>query len=358
MLRTKTKPQPLISVCIPVFDTEPFLEQCLRSVITQDFEEFEVVVVSDASRGRNGRGWSAKKIVKRVSKESRALRKSLGLAMVPLRFIEHSENRGLVEARRTLVYEARGKYILQCDSDDVLEEGALKSLWSAATTVVESVETSIDIVHGTSTAGYFDSENQFTPAKQNRYGQIHYGPLEGHEIFRRWLIGGEFTSNSWGKLIKKEIFVQAFENIPYTQCNMAEDVLIFFFISQFAKSYIGIEDKVCRYRIDSGMSSARKIDTTRKWRMVCSAASVFTILSEWIKAHPADFGEDEVAEIKKKTAFYLANNLKQMKETVAPELQNQALEILKEYWGESFVEKMLPSVIQPVTQTSPQNAGC
>ena len=346
----KTKTLPLISVCIPVYDTEPFLEQCLRSVIAQDFEAFELVVVSDDSRGRDGRGRSAKKIVRGMQKESRKLRKLMGLPALPIRFIVHSENRGLVEARRTLVYEACGQYILQCDSDDLLESGALKTLWAALQ--LHSGSASVDIVHGTSTAGYFDSENQFTPASVNRYGQIYYGALEDHEIFRRWLIDGAFTSNSWGKLIKKEIFVQAFDNIPYTQCNMAEDLLIFFFISQYAKTYIGIKDKVCRYRIDSGMSSGRKIDTLRKWRMVCSAASVFSILSEWIKMHLADFQADEVTQIKKKTAFYLANNLKQLKETVVPELQDQALEILKEYWGDSFVEKVQTSL----THTSPQNA--
>ena len=339
--------QPLISVCIPVYDTEPYLEQCLRSVISQDFDAFEIVVVSDDSRGRNGRGWSAKKIVRCMQIEGRKLRKEMGLPSVPLRFIEHSENRGLVEVRRTLVYEARGQYILQCDSDDQLESGALKALWAAVSVPEQSrragttcASEGVDIIHGTSTAGSFDDENQFTPAKQNRYGKIYYGTMEGHEIFHRWLIDAAFTSNSWGKLIRKEIFVQAFENIPYTMCNMAEDVLIFFFISQYAKSYIGIEEKVCRYRIDSGMSSARKIDSVRKWRMVCSAASVFSILSEWIKEHPSDFSEDEVLEIKKKTAFYLSNNIKQLKETVVPELQDLALEILKEYWGPSFVEKI------------------
>ena len=325
----KTNSSPLISVCIPVYDTEPYLEQCLRSVITQDFESFEVVVVSDDSRGRDARGHSAKKIVKRLQKEFKALR-----------FIEHSENRGLVEVRRTLVYEAQGQYILMCDSDDQLETGALKALW-AATAVVEPVETTIDIVHGTSTAGTFNSENQFTPYELNRYGGIHYGTLEGREIFRHWLIDAEITSNSWGKLIRKEIFEKAFENIPYTQCNMAEDILIFFFICQYAKSYIGIKDKVCRYRINSGMSSGRKIDSLIKWGMVCSASSVFAILSEWLKEHPADFQEDEVIQIKKKTTFYVANNLKQLKETVIPELQESALKILKEYWGESFVEKVV-----------------
>lgn len=345
----KTKTLPLISVCIPVFDTEPFLEQCLRSVITQNFESFEIVVVSDDSRGRDGRGRSAKKIVSQLEKECKKIRKAAGLPEVPFNFVVHSENRGLVEVRRTLVYEARGQYILQCDSDDMLEEGALKALW-AGTTVVEPAETTIDIVHGTSTAGTFNSENQFTPAEQNRYGNIHYGLLEGHEIFRHWLLGGDLTGNSWGKLIKKEIFVQAFENIPYTQCNMAEDVLLFFFISQYAKSYVGIKDKVCRYRINSGMSGTRKIDSLIKWCMICSASSVFAILSLWMQNHSADFQEDEVTEIKKKTSFYLANNLKQLKETVTPELQDRALELLKEYWGEAFVERVQASA----TSTSPQ----
>ena len=42
---------PDISVCIPVYETEEYLEQCLRSVILQDFDSFEIVIVSDASRG-------------------------------------------------------------------------------------------------------------------------------------------------------------------------------------------------------------------------------------------------------------------------------------------------------------------
>ena len=56
------KSAPLISICIPVFETEPYLEACLDSVITQDFLSFEVVVVSDASRGKDSKGRSAKKM--------------------------------------------------------------------------------------------------------------------------------------------------------------------------------------------------------------------------------------------------------------------------------------------------------
>ena len=66
---------PLITVCIPVFDTEPYLAQCLLSVYTQDFSDFEVVVVSDASRGKDEKGRTAKKIVKMAQKYCDRFRK-------------------------------------------------------------------------------------------------------------------------------------------------------------------------------------------------------------------------------------------------------------------------------------------
>ncbi len=337
---------PLISVCLPVYETEPYLEACLRSVITQDFDSFEILVLNDASFGRDERGRSAKKIVRAMEKECKKQRKAQGLAPVELHYIEHSENRGLVEVRRTLVYEAHGKYILQCDSDDQLEAGALKALAKVVSTGSTTANSGsaaaadCDIVHGTSTAGTFDSENKFTPAEENRYGAIHYGKLEGREIFTRWLLGKEFTGTSWGKLIKRELFLQAFENIPYTECNMAEDFLLFFYISLNAKSYTGIETKVYRYRLDSGMTGTRKISTPLAWRKICSAASVFAIISQFMQNKPEAFSNEEVEEVRRRTVFYLNNNLKQLRETVLPEIYDKAYAMLCEYWGTDFVERV------------------
>ncbi len=325
---------PLISVCIPVFETEPLLEDCLESVITQDFDSFEVVIVSDASRGKDEKGWTSKKIVRAMQKKCNALRKSAGKPSVELRFIEHSENRGLIEVRRTLCHEARGFYTTQLDSDDIMESGALSALYAA------SREGAFDIVHGTSTSGYFDAEGNFVPTAENRYGKIFYGDIKGRDLFHRWLVEGAFTANTWGKLIKRELFIKAYENIPYTQCNMADDTLLFFFLSQYAKSYIGIKTKVYKYRVNTGMSSSRKIDTLQKWKMICSTASVFTIISQWIKENESALLPEEVERIRRMTRYYLENNIKQMRETVIPELQPAARQMLCEYWGESFVETM------------------
>lgn len=326
---------PLISVCIPLYETEKFLHQCLMSVLLQDIDDYEVVIVNDASYGKDEKGHKAKKIISLAEKEAYRIRKASGLKSIPVKYIEHQENRGLVEVRRTLIFESRGQYITMLDSDDVMEEGALKAF-------IENLP-GHDIIHGTSTAGTFDSEGAFTPAKENRYGAIHYGLLEGHDIFHSWLVKQEFTANTWGKLIKRELFEKAYKIIPYTECNLGEDLLLFFFISQYAKSYIGIKNKVVRYRITSGMTSKRQISSLKQWKMICSTSSVFNILSSWIK-DASEQGEsllpEEVEFIRKLTVYYLENNIHQLREAVVPELQEQARKMLCEYWGESFVNRV------------------
>ena len=362
---------PIITVCIPVYQTEVFLEQCLRSVLMQEYDSFEVVVVSDASDGKDERGRDAKKIVNVTQKECNRLRKKQGLGKVEVRFVQNRENRGLVEVRRNAVYVARGFYITQVDSDDMLEPGALEVMYKASQTLPQeragAYGSGYDIVHGTSTAGTFGQDGSFTPSEYNRYGMIFYGSIFGHDIFTKFLEGKTFTSNTWGKLIKRQIYMDAYENIPYTQCNLGEDFLHFFFIGLYAQSYVGIEDKVYRYRVDSGMSNQKKITSLEKWQMICSTASIFSVLSEWVGVRDSrvkpendtsdslslsenplslsgsirqSISEEELSLVRQFAIRYLGNNILTLRNTVAPELQPQARALLCEYWGEDFVEQV------------------
>lgn len=340
MFAKKLCSSPLISVCVPVFETERFLARCFRSVFMQDFDSFEIVVVSDASDGKDKNGRSAKKIVHELEKEGNKNRKAQGLSAVKVIFEEHHENRGVLEVRRTMAYEASGEYIFSLDSDDELVPETLSLLWK---NVKAADGAERDIVHGTFVSGWYDTEGKFNPLEHSKCGAIFYGEVLGHEVFSKW-IEGKISGNVCGKLIRRELFIQAFENIPYTECNMADDYLIFFFIAQLAKSYIGLPEKIYRYRITSGMSSARKIDTLRKWQLVCSASSVFAVISTWIdeKKQTGDLqiSEEEILKIREMAGHYLLNNLVQMKETVIPELKDEAYKMLCEYWGKDAVERI------------------
>ncbi|MCR5724179.1 MAG: hypothetical protein K6G80_03740, partial [Treponema sp.] len=126
--------------------------------------------------------------------------------------------------------------------------------------------------------------------------------------------------------------------------------LIFFFTSFYATTYIGIDLPVYRYRAKSGMSSARQIDSVKKLRMVCSTASVFAVIaeSEELKA----LSESEVQCVRHLSSVYLADNIRQLRETVVPALQPEAHELLCEFWGKNYVE-----IIEKAVDTSDAQVG-
>lgn len=97
----------MISVVIPLYNKEAIVERSLQSVLTQDFRDFEVVVVDDGSTDRSA------EIVRSIS-DTR------------LRLVSQ-ENGGPSKARNTGVREARGEWIVFLDADDELLPGALEN---------------------------------------------------------------------------------------------------------------------------------------------------------------------------------------------------------------------------------------
>ena len=95
----------MISVIIPLYNKEQIIEKCIQSVLTQDYDDFEVVIVNDGSTDRSA------EIVKRID-DSR------------IRLIEQ-ENGGPSKARNIGVKNAKGDWIVFLDADDEFLLGAL-----------------------------------------------------------------------------------------------------------------------------------------------------------------------------------------------------------------------------------------
>ena len=94
----------MISVIIPLYNKEPIIERSLQSVLSQDYDDFEVVVVNDGSTDRSA------DIVRSINDPR-------------IRLIEQ-ENGGPSKARNTGTKNARGEWILFLDADDELLPGA------------------------------------------------------------------------------------------------------------------------------------------------------------------------------------------------------------------------------------------
>lgn len=94
--------KPLISIIVPVYKVEPYLERCVCSIVSQTYKNLEIILVDDGSPDRCG------EICEAFAKKDGRIR------------VYHKENGGLSDARNFGVERSSGKYIAFIDSDDYI----------------------------------------------------------------------------------------------------------------------------------------------------------------------------------------------------------------------------------------------
>ena len=104
---------PDLSVIIPVYNTEKYLEQCIRSIQKQTYSNIEIILVDDGSPDNSGR------ICDKYAQMDKRIE------------VIHKENGGLSDARNKGIDISKGKYITFVDSDDYIEEMYIESLYKA-----------------------------------------------------------------------------------------------------------------------------------------------------------------------------------------------------------------------------------
>lgn len=310
------KSQPKVSICIPVKNTENLLGRCLDSVAEQDFDGLELVLINDNSTARDEKGRSCKRIVHSFKKKSK----------IPVVYIEHYAFVPLLETRRELVEHANGEYILMVDSDDFLSESAVKTLYDVA------LETGADITCG---AERVYKLNEGEPEITERHYAFHKeGELFGCEILDSWIVNRESSAFLWAKLIKRELYLTAFNSIPYMDCSFSVDTPMYFFIAYYAKSYVGITDVVYYYLENEGITSNKKVTDLKSWRRVCTVSSIYTLLLTF----EGDLTEKEKEGLRGMSRNFMANAILRLRNLVVPELQEEARKMLCDFWGQGYVE--------------------
>lgn len=107
----RTVERPLLSIVVPVFNTSKFILRCVASILDQRLEDLELILIDDGSS--DGSSEICDAIAER---DSRVL-------------CLHQPNGGVSSARNVGMEVARGKYLWFCDSDDIVKEGALETLF-------------------------------------------------------------------------------------------------------------------------------------------------------------------------------------------------------------------------------------
>ena len=169
--------QPLVSVLIPVYQVEDFIERCARSVFEQTYQNLEYLFVDDGSTD------SSIDILYTIINEYPSLKDRIHI-------IHHHENRGLAAARNTAISSCHGDFVMHVDSDDWLEPDAAELL------VWRQQETDADFVY---TRGNY-LENQGTVKIDCR------GWSTDRESLLTNILQDIATMCIWSKLIRRSLY--------------------------------------------------------------------------------------------------------------------------------------------------------
>ena len=102
---------PLVSIVVPVYNVECYVEECLQSVCSQTYENLEIICIDDVGSDK-----SMDIVRLYATKDSR------------INIVEHEKNKGLAEARNTGLRNLSGDYVFFLDSDDFLSVDAIERL--------------------------------------------------------------------------------------------------------------------------------------------------------------------------------------------------------------------------------------
>lgn len=109
---------PLVSIGIPIYNVELFVEKCLRSVFSQTYQNIEILTIDDC-----GKDHSMDIVYNLQNNHPRGYQ---------INVIKHEANKGLGEARNTAIDNAKGKYIYFLDSDDFIEPDTIELMVNEA----------------------------------------------------------------------------------------------------------------------------------------------------------------------------------------------------------------------------------
>lgn len=245
------KTNPLISVIIPVYNTEQYLERCLDSIINQTFKYIEIIIVNDCSSGNCDEIFYEYK------------NKFSGLKL-----IKHDHNMGLYRTRLTGIKNAIGKYIMHLDSDDFLCNNILYHIYK----LVQKKDYDIIFYDVILTDG--KTELPF----DDWFKTPLYAFRSNDYIIEHFINGLNHTM--WGKLYRRDMIIKCLSEFPDTEnITSYEDLVQNIIISKFAVNSYSIHKIGYCYRKNiNGNSLKKRIDDNSKNKLLEELLTVINIL--------------------------------------------------------------------------------
>ena len=236
---------PLLSIIVPVYNVEEYLDKCIESIQKQNFQNYEVIIVDDGSQDNCPAicdKWSLK--------DDRII-------------VLHKNNGGLSDARNVGFFKSRGDYVWFVDSDDWIREDALDI-------VVKGIckYPNVD-VFTTYLVEYKDNELSMNFICPNDYKTFKW---------KEFVDSGDNLYPAQRHIIRRQFLIE--NNILFIKDILHEDIPFTYMLFYCAKSVVLLPAPIYYYRIREG-----SIMSTFSFKNCISLFEGYQALLEFMRSH-------------------------------------------------------------------------
>lgn len=235
------KEQPLVSVIVPVYNTEKYLKKCVDSVRNQTYQNLEIWLVDDESTDSSGA------ICDEYSQKDNRI------------IVIHKDNAGQGVARNTALDKCTGEYIAFVDSDDWIESNFVENL------VFEIEKANADIC----ICGYC----AYTGIRAAKVKHTRCVLDNTYEIMKRTVSSTDITTMSCDKLYRRHLL----DRIRYPAVRANEDAYFIYDVLQLCKRAVIIEDCLYNQLIRPG-STERSNFSEKNYALIGAAEKLMSIV--------------------------------------------------------------------------------
>ena len=203
----------MISIIVPVYNTEKYLRKCLESIENQTYKDFEVILINDGSKDNS----------LNICKEFISDKSNYELLS--------QENKGLSSARNEGLKLATGDYVTFLDSDDWLESQYLEQLYS----VLKKYNADISICEFNITYESKSVARHKKPRTKYNSGKIKV--FNKYEALSNLFMDKNIRSYAWGKLFK----IECFKDLKFPLGKKYEDMYTTFKVFEKAEVIVKID---------------------------------------------------------------------------------------------------------------------
>ena len=297
--------KPLISVIIPVYNSELYLKECLYSVINQTYKKIEIICVDDGSTDHS------LDILNFYQKKDSRIK------------VFTQENSGPSAARNKALDMAKGDYISFVDSDDFLKPYTYSTLIEYATQ-----ERSWDlIIFGGNIVG--ERNTYFEEKLSTKYWE-YLDCKPGTVVF------GEKAARPflWLHFFKRELLEKP-EKIRFMEdINLGEDQIFEFEYIPRAKNVLVLDKKFYNYRIENNASLMQLYNNRRIKKTECHFTIIKTVIENWKKDGYYSLYQDDIWTWAVQLIYWTINDLPS---EFRKEYSIQMLDLMRTYDVEEYL---------------------